>query len=118
MKKILKGLNFKITNICMLIFAMVSSVNVSFASRINKLYASKLQPVADMVNTYASYFAMFITVLALFAFVYNIIRIGTASGNTAKREQAIRGLMISGVVAALVPFSSTIMFIFLNFQKP
>lgn len=101
-------------SLSMLIFALFSSVNVTFASRIGRLQADKMQPVADMVNTYARYFAVFITMMALGAFVFNIIKMGTIGNNPHKREEAIRGLMISGAVAALVPFSNTIIFFLLK----
>lgn len=114
MKRLLKNISSMILKIYILMFAMISSVSVAFASRVNRFDSESLKPITDMVNTYAQYFAVFITFMALGAFVFNIIKMGAAGGNSSKREEAIRGLMISGAVAMLVPLSSSIVFFLLK----
>lgn len=117
MKKIISSLPLKLISLFIFMMTLTTSINVTFASRVKNASADKYKPMIDAINTYSQYGVAFITVFALMAFVYNIVRVGAAGTNTSKRSDAIRGLIISGSVAALVPLSSTILFVFLNFSK-
>lgn len=88
--------------------------DISFAK---DLEASDLNPILDDIKYWYQYGSVFCLVMALGAFIYNIIRLGSASTNTQKREMAIRGLIISGAVAALVPISGIFYGILINIMS-
>lgn len=96
------------------IAAQVYSLNYAFADTngknvVQRASGADMAPLTKMITNYVKLAAVFITILALGSFVYNIILLGAASTNTNKREQAIRGMLMSGAVAAGLPFTGVIL---------
>ena len=108
MSKILNVLSNKIIAWSIVIIDLFFMKNTAYASNVGKFSGSDLSPITGMVNKYLGVAALFITVFALGAFIYNIVRLGMSSTNAFLREQAVRGIMISGAVAALIPFTGVI----------
>lgn len=109
-KKKAKNLVFHITTSLLLLFFIV---NCSYA---RELEASDLTSIVDDIKYWYGFGSVFCLIMALGAFVFNIIRLGSASTNTKKREMAIRGLIISASVAALVPMGIVIYGIMTRFM--
>lgn len=72
--------------------------------------------IYEDIKTWYGIGSIFCAVMALGAFIYNIIRLGASSTNTKVRQDAIRGMMISGTVGALVPVSYLFYGIIVNFM--
>lgn len=104
----------KITLIITLVISLVLITNFSFARDVK---TSDITSIVDFIKYLFKLGALGCLIMSLGAFVYNLIRLGASSTNAQKREQAIRGLIISGTVAALVPVAGILYFIIIQFMS-
>lgn len=92
------------------LIAQIQTINFSFAAQgISKPSIGDYSEIVGMINSYGRLMAVFIVVLALASFVYNLIIVGTSSGNAAKRSDAISNMIMAGGVAAFIPFVGVIL---------
>lgn len=111
-----KSKNSKTLILFTLTFLILLILNAN-TSHARSMTADDLTTLVDDIKYWYQYGSIFCLIMALGAFVYNIIRLGSASTNTQKRELAIRGMMISGTVAALVPISGIFYGLIINFMS-
>lgn len=112
-----KNKMYKILTIGLVVTILLLTLDLNISEAANT--GIKEADVKDIYNDIKMWYgigSIFCAVMALGAFIYNIIRLGASSTNTKVRQDAIRGMMISGTVGALVPVSYLFYGIIVNFM--
>lgn len=76
--------------------------------------SADIQPLLDFMNVGLNICSAFVLVVALAAFVYNLLALGSSSTNIRAREKAKHGLILSGCVAVILPLTSVFAGIFIE----
>lgn len=98
------------------LFLLVLFLMGSDISYAEEIQSSDLKSISDLINLYLKIGGAFTMVVSLGVFIFNIIKLGASSTNVNVRQQAIRGLILSGVSAAVLPLTLVIYNIVLHFM--
>lgn len=88
--------------LALIVIISINDLNLSFA---RDVVAADLTGVESYVNLFLKVGSAITLVFSLGVFVFNIIKLGASSTNLNMRQQAIRGLILSGVSAAVLPLT-------------
>lgn len=105
MKKGGKLINLKhiiIIGLTLITIISVNDLNLSLARDIKE---TDLTGVSNYINLFLKVGSAITLVFSLGVFIFNIIKLGASSTNINMRQQAIRGLILSGVSAAVLPLT-------------
>lgn len=105
MKKGDKLISLKSIIILGLTLITIISVNTLNLSLARGIAETDLTGVSNYINLFLKVGSAFTLVFSLGVFVFNIIKLGASSTNINMRQQAIRGLILSGVSAAVLPLT-------------
>lgn len=100
--KLISLKNIIIMWLALIVIISINDLNLSFA---RDIVASDLIGVQNYVNLFLKIGSAITLIFSLGVFVFNIIKLGASSTNINMRQQAIRGLILSGVSAAVLPLT-------------
>lgn len=107
----------KILIYSLIFIAILILINLNISNAAGGMKTSDVNDIVEDIKFWYGFGTVACTVVALGAFIFNIVRLGASSTNAQARQMAIRGIMISGIVGALAPVSGIFYFLILNFMQ-